>query len=75
MILPGTVGELVKPLSWLMKVSGVTAAPQGFLIRLVVQPKPQSMASVMAAMVEGLLGSFVFYTIAAWIVLWLMARR
>jgi hypothetical protein len=75
MILMGTVGDLVKPLSWLAKLSGMIAAPPGFLIRLLIQPKLHSVAAIVAAMIEGLFGSIIFYTVAAWIVLRLLTLR
>jgi hypothetical protein len=75
MIFVGTVGDLVKPLSWLTKLSGMIAAPPGFLIRLLIQPNLHSLATIVAAMIEGLFGSIIFYTVAAWIVLRLLALR
>ena len=69
MILSGTLADLVKPLALLGKLSSVIAALPGFVLRLVIQPKLHSVSGIIMAMVEGLLGSIVFYTVVAWIVL------
>jgi hypothetical protein len=73
MILAGTFADLFKPLALLGKLSNGIAAPPGFVLRQLVQPKQHSISGVIVAMVEGLFGSIVFYTVTAWIVLLLVS--
>ena len=76
MILLGMVATCVKPLSGLAKVSQVIAIPPSFLLRLVIHPSAHASAmTVVLAMLEGLIGSMIFYTVVAWIVLQLIALR
>ena len=75
MIVLGTIGGLVKPLSGLAKFSDWLAAPPGFLIGWLIRPKAGSPAAFAIAGIEGLLVSIVFYTILAWIVLWFLTYR
>jgi hypothetical protein len=75
MILLGTIGGLVKPLSGLGKFSDWVAAPPGFLIGWLIRPTVHSATSFAIAGFEGLLVSIVFYTILAWIVLRFLTNR
>lgn len=75
MILLGVIGNAVKPLSILARISGAIAAPTGFLLGWLIHPRGQSLPGIVFAAVEGLIGSIALYTLVAWIVLRFLARR
>jgi hypothetical protein len=74
MALTGTAASLIRPLRWLGWVARIIAAPPGFLLRLVIRPAGNSVASYAIAATAGLIGSLIFYALIAWGVLWLIAR-
>ena len=71
----GTLGDLSTHMSVLAKVARALATPPGFLFGWLIQPKVQSISAIIIASVEGLIGSIAFYTLVAWVILWLLARR
>jgi hypothetical protein len=75
MIVMGTVGNAVKPLSVLARISDGIAAPTGFLLGWLIRPRVQSLPAIVMAGIEGLIGSVVLYTLVAWIVLLFVVRR
>jgi hypothetical protein len=75
MILLGVVGNAVKSLSILGKISDAMAAPTGFLIGWLIHPRTHSLVAIAFAAVEGLIASIALYTLIAWIVLRLFAHR
>jgi hypothetical protein len=75
MILLGVVGNAVKSLSILAKVSGAIAAPTGFLLGWLIHPSGKSLPGIVLAAIEGFIASIVLYTLIAWIVLRFLARR
>jgi hypothetical protein len=75
MVLLGVVGNAVRPLSILAKISGAIAAPTGFLLGWLIHPRTQSLPAIAFAAVEGLIGSIALYTLVAWVVLRFLARR
>ena len=75
MILLGVVGNAVKSLSILAKISGAIAAPTGLLLGWLIHPRTQSLPAIAFAAVEGLIASIALYTLVAWAVLWFLARR
>jgi hypothetical protein len=75
MIVLGTLGTAVKSLSFLAPVSRFIAAPPSYLVAWLIQPKAQSIAIIVVAMIEGLTASVAFYTLVAWIVLRFMPQR
>ena len=75
MILLGVVGNAVKPLWILVKVSSAIAAPTGFLIGRLIQPRAHSIAAIVTASIEGLICSIALYTLVVWGVLIFVARR
>jgi hypothetical protein len=72
MIVLGLVGNNLKPLSSLGKIADVMARPTGFLIGWAIRPHTNSLVTIMIASFEGLIGSIVFYTVVAWVVLQLL---
>jgi hypothetical protein len=75
MILLGVVGNAAKPLSILAKISNGIAAPTGFLLGWLIHPRTNSLTAIAFAAFEGLIASIALYTLVAWIVLRLVARR
>jgi hypothetical protein len=76
MILLGVVGNAVKPLSILARISGAIAAPTGLLLGWLIHPRTHSLATIAFAAVEGLIGSIAIYTLIAWVILrWIAHRR
>lgn len=75
MIVLGVVGNAVKSLSILAKVSGVIAAPTGFLLGWLIHPSGKSLPGIVLAAIEGFIASIVLYTLIAWIVLQWLQRR
>ena len=75
MILLGVVGNAVKPLSILAKISNGIAAPTGFLLGWLIHPRTHSLAAITFAAFEGLIASIALYTLVAWGVLRYLARR
>jgi hypothetical protein len=75
MILSGVIGNAVKPLSILAKISNGMAAPTGFLLGWLIHPRTHSLPAIAIAAVEGLIGSIALYTLVAWVVLRLVAHR
>jgi hypothetical protein len=75
MILLGTIGNVVKGLSILAKISNLIAAPIGFLLGWLIHPTGHSLAGIVIAALEGMIASFAFYTLVAWIVLRFAANR
>lgn len=74
MALTGTISNMARSLNWLGWIARGIATPPGLVLRLVIRPTGQSVVSFAVAAVEGLIGSFVFYTLVAWGALWLYAR-
>jgi uncharacterized membrane protein len=76
MILLGVVGNAVKSLSILAKISNGMAAPTGFLLGWLIHPRTHSLAAIAFAAVEGMIGSIALYTLVAWVILrWVAYRR
>ena len=73
MALSGMVASAVNSLSGLSKVSDVIAAPTGYLVGWLIQPKTHSAGALIAAALEGLIFSVAFYTALIWAVLKLIA--
>jgi hypothetical protein len=76
MIVLGVVGNAVKPLSILARISNVIAAPTGFLLGWLIHPAGSSLAAIFFSGLEGLVASIAFYTLVAWGVLrWMQQRK
>ena len=75
MALTGAISNLARPLNWMGWIARGIATPPGLVLRFVVRPTGNSVVSFAVAAFEGLIGSFVFYTLVAWGALWLYARR
>jgi hypothetical protein len=73
MALLGMAASAFAPMSVLGKVSDLIAAPTGYLIGTLIQPKVHSAGAFVAAALEGLIFSVVFYAALAWGVLKLIA--
>jgi hypothetical protein len=75
MALTGTISNLARSLNWLGWIARGIATPPGLVMRFVFHPTGHSVASFAVAVLEGLVGSFVFYTLVAWGALRLFARQ
>jgi hypothetical protein len=75
MALTGTISNLAHPLNWMGWIAKAIATPPGLVLRFLIRPTGHSVVSFALAVFEGLVGSFVFYTLVAWGALWLYARR
>jgi hypothetical protein len=74
MALTGTLSNLARSLHWMGWISNAIAVPPGLILRFVIRPTGHSVASFAIAAFEGLVGSVIFYTLAAWGAFWLYAR-
>jgi len=74
MAVAGAVASFVRPLRWMGWVARAIATPPGLLLRFVIRPQGNSIASYAIAATEGLVGAIVFYIPVAWGVLRLIAK-
>jgi hypothetical protein len=75
MVVSGTIADLLKSLSGLAMVSSIIATPPGILLRLIMPLNGHSVGTFVAGAIAALAFSFVFYTLVAWTILWLLATR
>jgi len=73
MILFGTLADFNTHLSGLAWISRLLGTPPGLLLGWLIHPRSHSIAAVIMASVEGLIGSIAFYTLVAWIILRILA--
>lgn len=75
MVLTGTMANLVRSWHWLSWIARGIATPPGLFLRYFLRPNAQSVASYAVTAVIGICCSVIFYTLVAWGVFWLLARR
>lgn len=70
----GVLGNMAKPLQFLGYLAQAIAAPPAFVIGWLIRPRTSSLIAIVAAGIEGLAFSVVFYTAIFWVGLVLLNR-